>query len=519
MRVIPVAVLLLLAAACRSAAPAPDVVLAGGRIFTADEANPWAEAIAVRGERIVAAGSNAEIRALATPATRVIELGGRLVVPGINDAHVHAPGSSSGAVQLRIANDSTVEQLLSAVETAAVENVDGTILEGDVPPQLLDDPRLTRDALDALTRRHPVMLGTLAGHSVLHNTRALELRGIAEDVRDEQGGWYGRDASGRLNGWVYEHALWSSDRRLAAARPDGAFAEGMRRFSEQAIRFGITSVQSMPVIERDRAMRIAAATEMPLRWRWMDFRMASVNDTPLVATKYILDGTPIERGAAMRADYADAAGHRGRLNYSDADIQRIVAAHAKSDAPLLLHISGDLAIAKVVAAMRATPADWPSKRVRIEHGDMSAAFLDDLKELGVIVVQNPSHFMLPQLMARRYDASTLRAYEPFRTLADKGMRVAIGSDGPVNPWLNLMFATVHANNPSEAMTREQAVIAYTRGAAFAEFAEREKGMLAPGMLADLAVLSQDVFTVPPNELPKTAAVLTMIGGRVVWEEQ
>lgn len=510
------AALLLLLSACRSVAPAPDVVLAGGRVFTSDEARPWAEAIAVRGDRIVAVGSNAEIRALAAANTRVIELEGRLVVPGINDAHVHAPWTG-GTTPIRMPDDATVEQMLSAVEAAVREHPEGTPLETDIPPMLLDDPRLTRDTLDAIAPRHPVLLGTVSGHSTVHNTAALRWRGVPEDARDTQAGWYGRDANGRLNGWLYEHALWTTDRRLSADRPDAAFADAMRDFAQRALSFGITSVQSMPAIDRARAMRLASAMNMPLRWRWIELQLGAIDDSPSAPVKYILDGTPMERGAAVRADYADRTGHRGRLNYSDADIGRMVAAAAKSDQPLLVHISGDLGIEKLFAAMRATPANWPAKRVRVEHGDLIAPFIDEARDLGVIIVQNPSHFMLPELMKARFDGERIRTFQTFRSLAERGVRVAIGSDGPINPWLNVMFATMHPRNPPEAMTREQAVIAYTRGSAFAEFTEHEKGTLAPGMLADLAVLSQDVFTVAPPELPKTTSVLTMIGGRIVWE--
>jgi predicted amidohydrolase YtcJ len=393
------------------------------------------------------------------------------------------------------------------------------VLGGNIPPMRLDDPRFTREALDAITTRHPVMLGNLAGHAELHNTAALKLRGVAEDVQDTQAGWYGRDANGRLNGWLYEHALWASDRKLAAAAPDTPFQESMRAFAREAVGYGITSVQSMPGIERDRAMRLAAALDIPLRWRWIDLQPGRVNDAPSGPVKYILDGTPMERGAALREPYADRPGHQGRINYDDSEIARILLAAAKTDAPLLLHISGDAPLEKLFAMMRGAPVDWPSKRVRVEHGDFIGPFIDEAKELGIVLVQNPSHFMSPAIMQARFADGRMTTYMALRTPLERGMHVAIGSDGPLNPWLNVMFATMHPRNPSEALTREQAVIAYTRGSAFAEFQEKEKGTLAPGMLADLAVLSQDVFTVPPQELPKTTSVLTMIGGRIVWERE
>jgi predicted amidohydrolase YtcJ len=133
------------------------------------------------------------------------------------------------------------------------------------------------------------------------------------------------------------------------------------------------------------------------------------------------------------------------------------------------------------------------------------------------VVQNPSHLALPPIMNARWGSDRLRTVNLLRTLVDSGVPLAIGSDGPREPGLNVMFATLHPNVPSEALTREQAVAAYTRGSAYAAFAERERGTLAPGMLADLAVLSQDVFTAPPDRLPGTTSVLTLVGGRVVHD--
>jgi predicted amidohydrolase YtcJ len=514
MRNIVFALFVLLAAGCKSVVP--EVVLTGGKIFTADPERPWAEAVAVGEDRIMVVGSNEEAMEHANDSTRVIELHGRVVVPGINDAHVHEPWGI-GAVALEIAEDASVGDVLEAVSAGVRAHPDGTLLRGSIPQELLDDPRLTRETLDALAARHPVMLNNFAGHTELHNSAALLHRGIAEGAPDPHAGWYGRGADGRLNGWVYEYALWAKDRQLAAAMPDEPYAASMRAFAEEAVRYGITSVQSMPGIERDRAVRLAETLDIPLRWRWIDLVMGGVDDAPDGPVKYILDGTPIERGAAMREPYADRPEHSGRVNFDDSELARMVRAAALSGAPLHVHISGDAALEKLFGMMRGAPVDWPSKRVRIEHGDFLAPFLEQARELGVILVQNPSHFMIPGLVHARYDAARLVGYQPARTAVEQGPHFAIGSDGPLNPWLNVMFATMHADNPSEALTVEQAVTAYTRGSAYAEFQEEEKGTLAPGMLADLAVLSQDVFTVPPQELPKTESVLTMIGGKIVYE--
>jgi predicted amidohydrolase YtcJ len=252
----------------------------------------------------------------------------------------------------------------------------------------------------------------------------------------------------------------------------------------------------------------------------MDVQLARVNEAPRFAVKYIIDGTPIERGAAMTSDYADRRGQRGRLNFTEAEIKRMFEVAARTNQPLLLHVVGDQALDTVFAAMKSVPADWPRLRVRIEHGDgLDSENIADAARLGVIVVQNAAHFAIRPLLSARYRPQVLANFQPFRSLIDRGVHVAIGSDGPMNPYLNIMFATTHPTNPSEAITREQAVIAYTHGSAVAEFKEREKGTIAPGMLADLAVLSQDIFNVAPQELPKTESVMTIIGGKVVWERR
>ncbi len=154
-------------------------------------------------------------------------------------------------------------------------------------------------------------------------------------------------------------------------------------------------------------------------------------------------------------------------------------------------------------------------RVRIEHGD---GLLPDLipraRDFGVIVVQNPSHFAFRDIFADRYGEPF--DYSPARSLIEAGLPFALGSDGPLNPYLNLMFAVMHPARPEEAITVEQAVEAYTRGSAFAEFQENEKGMIALGKLADLAVLSQDIFTVPVGQLPGTESVMTITGGDIVY---
>jgi predicted amidohydrolase YtcJ len=245
--------------------------------------------------------------------------------------------------------------------------------------------------------------------------------------------------------------------------------------------------------------------------------------TPLIdvrGMKWILDGTPIERLGAMREAYSDAPGEKGRLNLDAKRIDQIAGWAYGSEDPLAVHAFGDAAIDAYVSAVErgGRPEVWRSKRPRIEHGDMmSADLIARVKAMGMVVVQNPTHFTFPEIFLARYGKERLDWMQPMKSLLDAGIPLAIGSDGPMNPFLNVMAASIHPANPKEALTREQAVIAYTEGAAFAEFKEKEKGQIAVGQLADLAVLSADLFTVPVAQLEAIRSVLTMFGGRVVHD--
>ena len=160
----------------------------------------------------------------------------------------------------------------------------------------------------------------------------------------------------------------------------------------------------------------------------------------------------------------------------------------------------------------------PDACVRIEHGDgLTPDLIPRARELGVVVVQNPTHLASPESISKTFGADRAAELQPLHSLLDAGIPLALGSDGPTNPYLNIMLAANDPGRSKEALTREQAVIAYTQGSAYAEFTEKDKGTLEPGKLADLAVLSQDIFHFQLNELPKTESVLTLVGGKVVYD--
>ena len=187
---------------------------------------------------------------------------------------------------------------------------------------------------------------------------------------------------------------------------------------------------------------------------------------------------------------------------------------------LMVHVSSYPPAAAMVDAMQSAGGIqiWGKQRLRFEHGDgLTPDLIPRVKELGIVVVQNPSHLTVANLDPDLGGIFEKLKVQPLHSLLGAGIPVALGSDGPTNPYLNIMMASLDPNRPSEAITREQAVIAYTLTSAYAEFAEKDKGSLEPGILADLAVLSQDIFTVDASDLPKTESLLTMVGGKIVYE--
>lgn len=486
----------------------PSVIIVNGKVWTGEKSEPWAEAIAIKGETIAGVGSNAEIRALAhQKKTRVIDARGRVVVPGINDAHMH-PSSGMNGFALSLEMDAKSPDLVAALTSALDETSADLWITGTLGPALAADPTITKQKLEEIAPGRKVFLTSFTGHGAVLSASALQALRIARDATDPEGGWYERDANGDVNGRIFEYAQYAADRRFADMASGEELRDAITSLSDQAVRFGITSVQAMTFGSEATYEKALRDANIPLRVRLISFPTST--SRPWLqkngALKWILDGTPIERGAALREAKYEAGG-QGRENF--ADLAPLVAMAADNNQQLLLHASGDKTVASALNAI----AKRPLVRPRIEHGDGLQPDLFPLaKQTGAIVVVNPSHFPFRGFYPKQ------GSYMPALSLLKAGIPLAIGSDGPMNPWLNVMFAVAREDQPAEALSREDAVRAYTAGSAYAEMTEATKGKIAPGYLADLAILSQDVFKVPVQALPETKSQLTIIGGKIVYEE-
>jgi predicted amidohydrolase YtcJ len=508
---------------------APDLIVHHGKVFTADPAHRWAEAVAIRGNRIVAVGTNTEIAALAGDATKRVDAGGRVVVPGFNDAHTHQGPRPPESFELSLDPDPTWDLANAGLVNGADETAGDIWIFGTIGPKLLADPAVTREALNKAAGGRKVMLSSWTGHGQIFSTAAMDALRIRDTSTDPAGGWYERNAKQQLTGKMFEYAGWNAERRLAETVSDTDAIDQLKTFSDQALAFGITSIQNMSMLSLARYEKVERHGPAAIRIRMIRFPMTESGrvtegtnlpvtdrERPLSiisGTKWILDGTPVEQGAGVRRPYPGGGENLGRLDFPPDEINAIMKEAFESKEQTFLHVAGDRTSAAVFDAMRAVgPAEeWRKKRVRFEHGDgLQADLIPLAKEFGIVVVINPTHFI-----ARA--AYPPGDYMPVKSLLNAGVPIALGSDGPMNPGLNLMFATTAPHRPAEALTREEAVEAYTRGSAYAEMMENDKGMLAPGKVADLAVLSQDIFRVPADKLPETVSVMTIVDGVIALD--
>lgn len=518
----------------------PELILVNGKIFTSDAANPYVQALAIRGERIIATGDSGEIRALARGGTREIDLGGRTVIPGINDAHNHLEIVPPASVDLRFNSfDPTWEEVKAKVVAAVAEKPKGTFIGADVGGRIFHDPAVNRQSLDAISPGDPVLLTTLTGHAGIANSAALRAASITDGQKDPMGARFERSPNGRLSGVIREYARMEVNRNLADRTSDDDAVAQLRKTLDQAARFGITTIQDMSnAMPPKRAIRLLERVPTPIRVRVIRMAMTTPSgrdihegwpppaiSSPLLTvsgTKWMLDGTALEGTFLPRTDSPSISQEilELEMTFPTSELPAMLHESLRMNDQLLLHASGHPAPAAMLQAMEQSGGArvWPSRRVRFEHGDgLTTDLLPTLKELGIIVVQNPTHLDGKDMVPEFGDLAVKFGIQPLRSLLAAGIPVALGSDGPTNPFLNIMFAVTHPDNPAEALTREQAVIAYTTTSAYAEFAEKDKGTLEPGKLADLAVLSQDIFAVPVPELPRTRSVLTLVGGKVVYD--
>ena len=545
---------LLLAAALVSAesaaSPAADLVLRGGRVW-AGKGRPAATAIAVKDGRVAALGSDTDVQPLIGPGTRVVDLHGRLVVPGFNDAHVHFLSGGFGllSVDLRDARD---EQDFAARIGAHARTLPrGTwIQEGNWDHETWPSKALpTRALIDAVTPDHPVFVQRLDGHMALANSLALRLAGVTRESKDPDGGTIVRDAAGEPTGILKDNA----EELVTRAIPEPSREMNLRAARaalKEAARVGVTTIQDNSSVDALRTYQdLRAAGELTARfyvWRYASSALEPLEKAGLRtglgdewirlgALKILSDGSMGSGTAAFFDPYTDDPKTSGLLLYPVPELERLIREADAAGFQLAVHAIGDRANSLVLDAFEKAAAANPARerRFRIEHAQVvRKADLARYRRLGVIASIQPSHGIDDMRWAeRRIGRERSRDAYNVRSFTEAGIPVAFGTDWfvePLDPRLGLYAAVTRERPeggppggwfPEEKIALEDALDLYTRGSAYAEFAEKEKGTLDPGMLADLVVFAADLFRIPPREILTTPVDFTVAGGRVVFDRE
>ena len=540
------------------------LILRNGKVVTVDESRPEAQAVAVRGDTIVAVGSNDDITQFVGPQTEIIDLNGQLAIPGFIEGHGHFTCVGQALTQLKLADVQTWDDIVTMVAEAAKTARPGEWILGrgwhqekwTRPPSPSVEGFPVHDALSNVSPNNPVLLTHASGHASFANAKAMALAGVTRSTENPAGGEILRDRSGNPTGLFRETAsgLINAARQKDRANMDAAALEAeTRRFidlaNREAVSKGITSWQDAgsPFRTIDVFRKVAEEGKMTVRlWTMvrdtndeMAAKLASYRvvggyskHLTIRGIKHSIDGALGSGGAWLLEPYADLRSSTG-LNTTPVDTIRETARLAMlNDYQLCVHAIGDRANRETLnifeEAMKAHP-EKKDVRWRIEHAQhLNAADIPRVAQLGVIASMQGIHATsdAPYVVARLGPKRAEEGAYVWQKLMRLGVTVSNGTDAPVedpNPIPNF-YATVTRKTKDgsvffgdQKMSRAEALKSYTVNAAYAAFEEREKGSLTPGKLADIVVLSKDITTVPEDEILGARVTRTIVAGKTVYE--
>ncbi|MEM3874094.1 MAG: amidohydrolase [Candidatus Bathyarchaeia archaeon] len=518
-----------------------DVVILNANVITLNAEQPRAEALAIRDGRVVAVGSEAEIRKYMGDETRVLDVGGKTVVPGFVDCHVHMTGFGQHLQTLDLRNVGSIEEMKRKIREYAEENPEkGWILGGRWDHELFKERRLpTRWDLDEAVKDKPVFLVRVCGHIGVANTKALELAGIGRETV-VKGGAVDKDAaSGEPNGVLRENALnlvWRVVPKPSVAELEEACVQACLKAVENGlteVHWIVESADEIRIIQKlyidgKLPLRVYLGIPAKLLDELVGLGLATGFGNEMVRLgfiKILADGSLGARTAALKQPYTDKPETSGMLIYSQRRLNRLVLKAHRAGWQLAVHAIGDKAIESVLKAFSKALKSFPREdhRHRIEHCSVLNPWLiKRMKRLGLIASVQP-HFIVSDFwVVDRVGAERARWVYPFKTLLKSGVVVASGSDCPVepiSPILGVWAAVARKSFSEESLTVGEALKTYTLNAAYASFGEKVKGTIEVGKLADLTVLSEDIFKVPPDGIRDVKVEMTIVGGKIVYERK
>ena len=534
---------------------AADSVYRNGNIYTVDEDFTVASALAIKGDRLVYVGDEAGVEAYIGPNTKVVDLDGKTVIPGLIEGHMHIPSLGTSLLEID-AFWKPKEDILAAVEAAAKEAEPGEWIRGSgwLNTVWEDTAYPTKEELDAVAPNNPVYMSRADGHMVWVNSMAFELAGITKDTPDPQGGEYLKTEDGELLGCVTDTAMDPISALLPSYTVE-ELREALLLAQEQLFSYGLTSAMDAgddvdvqcieevytPLYESGQ---LKLRTYLLVRLEGLDTPEAEyIRTTPpqsglfnnhmdIRAAKLYADGSLGARSSAMLEEYSDRPGHIGNYRYSDDEMYELVKFAYDHGYQTGCHAIGDGANHQILDAyervMKENPREDP--RLRIEHFQILTT--DDIQraiDLGVLPAMQTTHAISDMLMAEdRIGAERLEGAYAWRTILDSGSIIINGSDAPVelvNPFHGLYAGVTRKDRLGEppegwhaeqCMTREEALRSFTNWPAYGEFNEDIKGSLEVGKLADFAVLDRDYMTCPEEDIKDIQVLLTVSGGEEVY---
>lgn len=545
------------------AKPKADVIFEHANVYTGVPANtPFSsilreEAIAVRGDRIQAVGKAVEIAKLKGPHTQVVDLGGHFVMPGFNDAHLHLDDAGMVKLSVDMTGVKSLEELRARVDKKVAQSKAGDWILGSGWDETLWPVKVTptRWDLDEVSDGHPVFLVRIDGHIAVANTRALQLGSITLASRNPQGGQIDRNQTGEPTGILRETAQ-AAILEVIPKPTHRLRREGLEFALADLAEHGVTSAQDYSPVWENFQIYEELEKEGKLTVRiteWLPFddpveeldkkRNSHPQSDLMLHTgmlKGFMDGSLGSHTAAMLEPYADDPKNSGLPRYDAAKLNDMTKERVLAGFQIGLHAIGDkgvqMALDAFAGAQKAAreahvraPNGGDDFRLRIEHAQVTtSAQIAQCKTLKVIASMQPSHLLTDMRWAQDR-LGPKRAATSYAWLAflNKGVTLAFGTDypvEPVTPFRGLYAAVTRKSEngkqeyfPEQRLTVDQAIAAYTTGSAFAEFAEKEKGRLVPGMLADFIVLDRDPAASSPEKLLGTKVLRTVVGGKTVYE--
>jgi hypothetical protein len=540
------------------------LILRHGKIWTGEPASAknaaanFAEAVAIANGRILAVGSDAEIGTYIGANSKVVDLKGRLAVPGLIDSHVHFIEGGFQLLSIDLKDARSEEEFTRRVGERAKTLAPGRwMLGGDWDEQAWASAKLpTRQLIDAVTGNHPVFLSRYDGHAALVNSLALKLAGVSRATPDPVGGVIVRDAEGEPTG-IFKDAAQDLIAKVIPPPTEAEMTQALRAALAEAARVGLTSVHSITVDTDSWNGSFTGEIQLLRRaelegWltcrmyevtpiiQWEKLRDAGISDNmgddfiKLGAAKAFADGSLGSATAWMVEPFADDPANRGiplPLMNPPAKMQALASGADQAGIQLCTHAIGDRAIAEILDLYeRLGGGNAAAHRFRIEHAQhMRPQDFARFGRLGIIASMQPYHAIDDGRWAeKRLGQERAKWSYAWRSMLDAGAPLAFGSDWPVaplSPILGIYAAVTRATLdgkhpdgwfPEQRITVEEALRAYTQGSAYAAFQENEKGSIAPGKLGDVVVLSDDLFTIPPAQIKDTHVIMTIVSGKIVY---